>query len=137
MTPEETLQVCGEFNPAAYEEEARQRWGDTDAYQESKRRTARYAKQDWDQIRSESEDINSAFVELMKAAAPAAGVEAMDLADRHRAHISKWFYRCTPEIHAGLGHMYVADARFTENIDKTAPGLAKYMSDAIAANARR
>jgi hypothetical protein len=33
--------------------------------------------------------------------------------------------------------MYVADHRFTENIDKTKAGLAAYMSEAIAANAER
>jgi type VI protein secretion system component Hcp len=33
--------------------------------------------------------------------------------------------------------MYVADARFTKNIDKAGPGLARYMSEAIAANARK
>jgi hypothetical protein len=55
------------------------------------------------------------------------------VAERHRGHISKWFYQCSPEIHAGLGQMYVVDHRFTENIDKAKPGLAQYTSDAIAA----
>ena len=59
----------------------------------------------------------------------------MAVAERHRAHISKWFYDCSPEIHRGLGQMYVADPRFTRNIDKAGPGLAQYMSAAIAANA--
>ena len=61
----------------------------------------------------------------------------MDLAERHRAHITKWFYDRTPEIHAGLGQPYVADPRFTASIDETAPGLASYLSAAIAANAKR
>jgi hypothetical protein len=30
--------------------------------------------------------------------------------------------------------MYVADSRFTANIDKAGEGLARYLSDAIAAN---
>ena len=61
----------------------------------------------------------------------------MDVAERHRSHISKWFYACTSEIHAELGRMYVADPRFAERIDATAPGLAEYMSAAIGANAAR
>jgi DNA-binding transcriptional MerR regulator len=137
MTNEEMLEVFGDFDPAEHEDEARQRWGDTAAYQESARRTARYTKQDWEQIRREIEETNTAFIALMKAGTPADSAEAMDLAERHRAHISKWFYECTPEIHAGLGQMYVGDPRFTRNIDKAAPGLAQYLSDAIAANARR
>jgi hypothetical protein len=31
--------------------------------------------------------------------------------------------------------MYVEDDRFTESIDRAAPGLARYLSEAIAANA--
>lgn len=137
MTNEEMLEVFGDFDPAEYEEEVRQRWGDTDAYRESAARTARYTKQDWQQIGRESGEINDAFIELMQAGTPADSAEAMDVAERHRAHISRWFYECTPEIHAGLGQMYVADQRFTDNIDKAAPGLARYMSEAIAANTRR
>jgi hypothetical protein len=33
--------------------------------------------------------------------------------------------------------MYVADSRFTENLDKVKPGLAKYWRDANVANADR
>jgi hypothetical protein len=61
----------------------------------------------------------------------------MGLAEEHRQQISRWFYDCSSEIHRGLGEMYVADHRFTENIDRYAPGLAAYMRDAIAANAER
>jgi hypothetical protein len=137
MTPEGTLEMFGDFDPPEYEEEASRRWGDTDAYRESKRRTARYSKQDWHEIERESAEINAALLQLLKAGVPPESAQAMELAERHRAHISKWFYECTPEIHAGLGQMYVADHRFTENIDKAGPGLAQYMSEAIAANCRR
>jgi hypothetical protein len=37
-------------------------------------------------------------------------------------------------MHRGLGEMYVADPRFTKNIDKAAPGLAQYLADAIRAS---
>ena len=137
MTNEEMLEVFGDFDPSQYEEEARQRWGDTEAYRESARRTSRYSKADWQQIGREGAEINAGFLALMEAGTPAADAAATEVAERHRAYISKWFYECSPEIHAGLGQMYVADPRFTENIDRAGPGLARYMSEAIAANARR
>ena len=87
----------------------------------------------WEAIRGESDEIYQAFAQLMTAGTPATDPAAADLVDRHRDHISRWFYECTPQIHAGLGQMYVADARFTENFDATAKGLASYMSRAIAA----
>jgi DNA-binding transcriptional MerR regulator len=135
MTNEEMLEVFGDFDPSQYEEEVKQRWGDTDAYRESARRTRSYTNTDWQQIGRESAEINDAFIALMAAGTPPDAPEARAVAERHRAHISKWFYECPPEIHRGLGEMYVADPRFTRNIDKAAPGLAQYMSAAIAANA--
>jgi DNA-binding transcriptional MerR regulator len=134
MNNEEMLEVFDGFDPGEYEAEAREHWGGTDAYQESARRTAAYTEEDWEQMGREADEINAAFLVLMEAGAPADSAEAMALAERHRSHISKWFYECTPEIHTGLGSMYVADSRFTENIDKAGEGLARYLSDAIAAN---
>ena len=128
------LEVFDGSDPGEYEAEAREHWGGTDAYQESARRTAAYTEEDWEQMGREADEINAAFLVLMEAGAPADSAEAMALAERHRSHISKWFYECTPEIHTGLGALYVADSRFTENIDKAGEGLARYLSDAIAAN---
>lgn len=133
MTPEESLEVFGDFDPSQYEDEVKERWGNTDAYRASARRTKSYTKQDWQKIGADSNEINQAFIALMDHGIPAYSPEAKAVAERHRGHISKWFYQCSPEIHTGLGQMYVADPRFTANIDKAKPGLAQYMSDAIAA----
>ena len=130
MSNEEMLGVFGDFDPAAYQDEVAERWGDSDAYRQSARRTASYSKADWEAIRSEADRIYQAFAELMQAGTPAP--EAAELVDEHRDHISRWFYHCTPEIHAGLGQMYLADARFTATFDATAEGLAAYLAEAIA-----
>ena len=137
MSSEEMLEVFGGFDPADHEAEVLERWGDTEAYRESAMRTADYTKADWERLGAEANAINQALIELMESGVPASGEEAMDLAERHRTHISRWFYECTSEIHAALGRMYVEDQRFTDNIDRAAPGLARYLSEAIAANAGR
>jgi MerR family transcriptional regulator, thiopeptide resistance regulator len=62
---------------------------------------------------------------------------ATDLAERHRQHISRWFYDCTYDMHRGLAEMYLADERFTRTYDDLAPGLARYVHDAMLANADR
>jgi len=135
MINEEQREMFGAFDPSRYEEEVKQRWGDTEAYRESARRTSRYTKADWEQVKQEGAEINDAFLALMRAGVSATSPEARQVAERHRAYISRWFYECTPEIHAGLGQMYVADPRFTASIDRAEPGLAAYMSQAIAARA--
>lgn len=137
MSADEMLGVFGDFDPAQHEEEARERWGHTDAYKESARRTSAYTKEDWERHAIESAAIYEAFVVLMDRGVAAESTEAMDLAERHRTLITDWFYDCTPEIHVGLGEMYVADPRFTESIDQHGDGLAAYMSDAILANGVR
>ncbi|HEY8472206.1 MAG TPA: MerR family transcriptional regulator [Natronosporangium sp.] len=137
LTAQERFEVFGDFDPDQYAEEAEQRWGDSEAYRESQRRVASYSKQDWLQIKEETNRLYQRIAEAMAAGVPADSEPAMDLAEEHRAQISRWFYECTYEIHRGLGEMYVTDHRFTENIDKTAPGLARYLRDAIVANADR
>lgn len=133
MTNEEMLEVFGGFDPSEHEAEAKGRWGHSDAYRESARRTASYTKDDWTAIGREVDDIYAGLVELMTAGIPVESAAAAGLVDRHRAHISRWFYDCTPEIHRGLGEMYAADPRFQDNIDTAGTGLAAYLSEAIAA----
>lgn len=137
MTTEEMLDVFGHFDPAEHQVESQQRWGDTGAYAESGRRVGTYTKQDWLQLKSEAEALDRQLLDLMASGIAPSSVEAMDLAEEHRAHITKWFYDCTPEIHAGLGQMYVADPRFTDKIDTAGEGLTLYLSKAIAANHKR
>jgi DNA-binding transcriptional MerR regulator len=133
-TIEETTMFEG-FDPARYEDEACERWGHTEAYQESARRTQGYGEAEWTEIRRESEDIVREFVAVMRAGEPATGSAAQALAERHRRHISRWFYPCSPQLHRGLGEMYIADERFTTTYEREAEGLAAYVHDAIAANA--
>lgn len=137
LTPEERFEVFGDFDPDQYADEAEQRWGGTDAYRQSQRRVATYTKDDWVQIQSESEQLYRRLAGAMAAGTPAGSPAAMDLAEEHRSQISRWFYDCSYQIHRGLGEMYVSDPRFTQNIDRYAPGLAAYLREAILANASR
>jgi len=137
LTPEEKFEVFGDFDPDQYEEEVQERWGETDAYAQSKRRTSAYTKDDWVRIKAEGEDVEARFAAALAAGVPADSEQAMDLAEEHRQQISRNFYDCPPEMHAGLGRMYVEDERFTAHYDRRAPGLAQYVSTAVQANAGR
>ncbi|HEY1547461.1 MAG TPA: MerR family transcriptional regulator [Kofleriaceae bacterium] len=119
------------FDHAEHEAEAAQRWGNTGAYKESARRTKQYGKPEWDAIRREGDAVFARFAELMAEHAPATDARVREAVVAHRDHISRWFYPCSVEIQRGLADMFVADARFTQNIDRLAPGLAQYIHDAI------
>jgi DNA-binding transcriptional MerR regulator len=134
MQPDDVKQMFEGFDPTQYEDEAKQRWGHTEAYKESQRRTKRYGKAEWDQIQGDWSAIYAELATLMKAGTPVTDPAVQALVDKHRAHIDRWFYPCSVEMHKGLGQMYVADARFAANLDKVAAGFAQYLSDAIAAS---
>ena len=117
--------------------EAEQRWGETDAWKESQRRTKSYTKDDWAQVKAESDAIHKAFTDAIDAGGPPTSQAAMDAAEMHRRHISDRFYDCPPEFHKNLGDLYISDPRFTESYDEIRPGMAQYVRDAIHANAAR
>jgi DNA-binding transcriptional MerR regulator len=138
LTPEEQLEVFGTAQPGGeWADEAEQRWGETDAYKQSRQRTSAYSKEDWTRIKAESDENVAAFAATMRAGLPADTPDAMDLAEGHRQHICRYFYECGYPMHRGLADMYVADERFTANYDGVEPGLARYVHDAIHANAAR
>lgn len=137
LTQEEKFELFGEDDPDTHAEEARQRWGDSDAYEQSRRRVKSYTKDDWARIKAEGAENERRLVEALQEGARPDGERAMDLAEEHRGQITRWFYDCTYEIHRGLAEMYVADDRFTAYYDRIAAGLAQYLHDAIRANAAR
>lgn len=137
LTPEERFEVFGDHDPARHADEAKERWGETDAYRQSQQRTRSYRKEDWLAIGAEFESITQRMAATMAAGEPATGPVAMDVAEEHRRHIARWFYDLGYPMHRGLAELYIADPRFTANYENVATGLAQYMRDAILANAAR
>ncbi|WP_068923691.1 MerR family transcriptional regulator [Planobispora rosea] len=137
LTPEERFEIFGDFRPEEHEAEAEERWGGTEAFEQSRRRTAKMTKDGWKRFTDEAARTTEAFARAFTGGLPADSEVAMDLAEEHRAHLTRWCYDCTYEIHRGLGDMYVADPRFAANYEPLAPGLTQYIRDAIHANAGR
>ncbi|GGO57130.1 MerR family transcriptional regulator [Streptomyces lasiicapitis] len=137
LTPEEKFEVFGDFDPDEHAEEVERRWGDTEAYAESQRRTAAYTKEDWKRLTSGFDAIHARMADLLAAGVAADSTEAMDVAEEHRLFMHSTSYDCDHAFHVCLGDMYVSDARFTATYEAIRPGLAVYMRDAIRANAAR
>ena len=136
-TPDELKELFGQGFKDEYQAEAQERWGETDAWQQSARRTKGYTKADWERLRAEGEAATGALIRAQAAGLPPTSPEAMDAAEAHRAHIERWFYDLDHGFHRGLADMYLADPRFTTTYEDMAPGLAAYVHDAIHANADR
>lgn len=124
-----------EFDQAELEREAEQRWGDTAAFRESRRRTSSYGEAQWEQIHTEGEQILAEFANLHRQGADPGGEHARAVAERHRLHISRWFYDLSHEMHVELARMYVTDERFARYYNSRADGLVHTVREAIEANA--
>ena len=137
MESSDLFGVFGDFDPTEHEGEVTERWGETASFRESARRTRQYTKDDWARFKAQSDAVNEAIAALMDEGVAPDDPRAMDAVERHRLLIDAWFYPCPVETHERLGRMYVEDARFAATYEKIRPGMAEYVRDAIAANARK
>lgn len=124
------------FDPDQYADEVKERWGDTDAYKESARRTKKYSKDDWARYKSEADALNQSMATLMDRGLSADDPAVLEVVEKMRQMIDTWFYPCPRAMHASLGEMYVQDERFAAYYEQIRPGMAKFMRDATAANSR-
>ncbi len=114
-----------------YKSEAKERWGNTDAYKEHSEKTRNYSKDKWNNLLEEMNDILAEFAACMKNGEKPDSKEVQNLVKNLQNHITENYYVCTNDILAGLGKMYVADERFKNNINKHGDGNAEFISEAI------
>ena len=114
-----------------YEVEAKQRWGETDAYKEHREKTADYSKDKWQEVNDGLMTIFAKFAECKQNGNTADSDDAQALVKELQNYITENYYTCTKEILAGLGQMYIADERFKTNIDEKGDGTAEFVSKAI------
>ena len=115
----------------SFENEARKRWGNTDAYREHEQKTKNYTKEKWAEVNNGLMAIFAEFAERKSGGFDAKSPEVQSLVVKLQEYITQNYYTCTNEILAGLGQMYVADERFKKNIDKYGDGTAEFASAAI------
>ena len=117
------------WNQREYEQEARQRWGDS-AIDESILRTSKLSEEEKQYVQNEWHNIYSQLASRMDS--PVESNETMELIERYYELLNKYFGNYSFDAFNGLGQMYVYDERFTSNIDKYGEGLAQYMSTAMS-----
>lgn len=121
------IEACKE----KYAKEAEERWGGTEAYAESQRRTAAYGTEEWARIQEEMNGIFRRFADCMGDGPESEKAQA--LVKEWQDFITAHFYPCSHEILEGLGQMYTGDERFQATFEKTAPGLGDFIARAIRA----
>ena len=114
-----------------YENEARDRWGDTDTYREHEEKTKNYTKEKWAEANDGLMAIFAEFAVCKGSGKSADSIEAQALVEKLQSYITANYYTCTKEIIAGLGKMYISDERFKKNIDQYGEGTAEFVSEVI------
>lgn len=120
---------------AKYGAEARERWGATEAFQESQKRLASYSTVEKKNAQAAQEEALQGTLDVMDRGFPPTSLEAIVAADHCRQVICRWYFECTPEMHKQLATLYVTDERFKAFYESRREGLAQYFHDAIHARA--
>jgi len=116
-----------------FESEVHERWGDTDAYRQSKAKTSKYSKEDFEAAKVDQEAATELFVYAFGNSLPIDSPKAQEAVRAHRDAITKWFYDCSIDMQKNLALMYIQDSRFKEYYDGRVRGLAQYVHDAVMA----
>ncbi|HLR42953.1 MAG TPA: MerR family transcriptional regulator [Pseudogracilibacillus sp.] len=118
------------FGENKYEAEARKRWGN-EAIDATKQTINKMSKDDKKANEAKMNDIFRSLANLLEQAPHDEQVQTL-IQTWHQFLNNTTGYHYSLDAFQGLGQMYVADERFTKNIDQFGDGLAQFMSDAIA-----
>ena len=135
LSPQQQARIFGTDWDPAYQDEARERWGGTDAWAQSASRTREWGAEDWQQIKDELDEVETALAEALGRGVTPGSEEANSLAERHRGTISR-HYDCSRSRQVVLARMYTEDPRFAAHYDQRAAGLAVWLRAVIEQNAR-
>lgn len=128
MTDEDLYAGFSKEEAEAMKKEAKDRWGNTDAYRQSQERVKKMTKEDWTRVSKENDEIYRGLAAFVGT--DPAGAETQALIARHYDGL-RAFYEPSPEMYRGLGQMYVDDARFGAFFSRYHPGLSAFMRDAM------
>lgn len=116
-------------NERKFGTEIRGKYGD-EAVDASNRKLGNMTQEQYDEFQRLSQEIDEALRAAVKAGDPG-GAEATRLCELHKRWLCFHWSEYTPQAHAGLGEMYVEDARFKAYYDKVTPGGTVFLRDAL------
>jgi len=132
VSDEELFEAFWEKHETEYVAEAEQRWGNTDAYKQSKERTKHFTKEDYKRMAKDGDLFMQKFPPIMSKGPYSK--DAQELIAQHFEGL-RTFYEPTLELYRGLGTMYVEDDRFRAYYAKYHKDLPEFMRDAMHAYA--
>ena len=134
LSVDDIAAILGDAQFPVYQAEAEQQWGETSEWEMSQKHTAQMGKDEWQQLRSEMDELDSRLTDAMRAGVLPGSDEANRLAEGHRAQLSQ-FFPVRHSKHVVIVCGYVDDPRFRAHYDDRAEGPAVWLKSIIDANA--
>jgi MerR family transcriptional regulator, thiopeptide resistance regulator len=120
---------AGRAARAADEAEAQERWGDSPAWRESRRRTAGWTKDDWARMKTDMRAVVERIAAGMDRGP--ADQEVQDAIRAYHEFIDQRFYTCPASMFLGLSDLWGEDERYAAYFEGVAPGLAAFAREAV------
>lgn len=134
VPPDRVREILGPDWDPGYQVEARERWGDTEAWSQSQEVLAGMGEDDWKAIREEGDSFARALADAHARNVRPGSEEANALAERQRASLSGWF-EVTHDRQVIFADMYDADDRFRVNWTVDGVDHTSYLVRLIRENA--
>lgn len=114
-----------------YAAQAKEKWGNTDAYREFEEKTRGQSSQ---QMRDKGDELMEYFVRLgAMRHLPPEHSDVQTWVGALQSFLTENYYTCTEHILCSLGMMYAAGGEMTENIDRAGgEGTGAFAQQAIA-----
>lgn len=135
LSTEQKAKILGDIWNPEYEQEAKEKWGDTADWHDAHTRQNQMTKKDWIECRDQTEALEADLAEAMSRGVVAGSSEANALAERHLAQLNRWF-DADREKQLLIARGYLCDPRFVAHYDKRADGLTQWLVGIIEANAK-
>ncbi len=126
-------QLYGNFSKEEmdkYTEEAKQKWGKTDAFKQSQERVQKMGRAGLAKVMKEASELTQEITAAMTIGRSPKSAEVQELIARHYDGL-RAFYEPNLKMYRGMAKMYVDDPRFKSNYENIAVGLAEFMKDAM------
>ncbi|WP_432774475.1 MerR family transcriptional regulator [Brevibacillus gelatini] len=116
-------------NEKQYGQEIRAKYGD-EQVDRSNRKLKEMTEEEYNRLEQLNQELYKTLEEAFATGDPGSEL-AQKAADLHRQWLSFYWDSYSKEAHANVAQMYVDDPRFTAYYDKTQPGLAAFLRDAV------
>ncbi len=128
MSDDELFDAFWEKHEKEYLPEAEARWGNTDAYKQSKERTKHLTKEDYKRMAKDGDTFMKTLAACIDIGP--ASPRTQELIAQHYESL-RTFYDPSPELYRGLGEMYVEDPRFRAYFEKYDSRMPEFMREAM------